>query len=175
MTFRLVIMSLFIVFSLYLEDLAVGEEHHSSAEPQVFTNKDLVDHSSQAGNGMTVTKPSAPYNERYEAKKAETSRVKEQKEQEYWCKKASGYKKKIEKARVEVEEIEKRLSELESSASISHGKAKKSITREINSTNKALLSNKKILREREEDLRELEDEAHRKSVPPGWLRCQFSG
>ena len=36
-----------------------------------------------------------------------------------------------------------------------------------------ITKSKKQLRYAEKDLAEFEGEAHRKEVPPGWLRCQF--
>lgn len=93
----------------------------------------------------------------------------EQKEKEFWCKKAIQHKKKMGKAQDEIKEAEKKLAELEES-NLPDAKKKKAVKK----TQKDLSDAKKQLKYAERDLSELEDAAHRKGIPPGWLRCQFS-
>lgn len=96
-------------------------------------------------------------------------KTKEQKDKEYWCKKATAYREKIEKAQAEIKEAEKRLSETEGT-DLLDAKKKKGIKK----SQKDLTRAKKQLKEAERELNKLEDEAHRKGIPPGWLRCQFT-
>jgi peptidoglycan hydrolase CwlO-like protein len=93
---------------------------------------------------------------------------KEKEEKEYWCKRATEYRKKIEKAQEDFEETEKKLAELEGNP-LPNAKSKKAL-KQLNSK---LRKSKKQLRNAERDLSYFEDEAHRKGIPPGWLRCQF--
>ncbi|MDP2753171.1 MAG: hypothetical protein Q8P40_02140, partial [Nitrospirota bacterium] len=97
-------------------------------------------------------------------KSEKAQKIKEEQEKEYWCKKTIQYKNKIEKIKEEIAEAEKELSG-ENSMYLSY-KEKKAIQKKIK-------SEKKKLKYAENDLAEFEDEAHRKGIPPGWLRCQF--
>jgi uncharacterized protein (DUF3084 family) len=93
---------------------------------------------------------------------------KEKEDKEYWCKKAAQHRKKIEKAQEEIKEAEKKLSETEN-IGLQDAKKKKNHKQAQKNLDRA----KKQLKDSEKELRELEDEAHRKGIPPGWLRCQF--
>lgn len=127
-----------------------------------FSNEDIEKYKSPSDNKTTKIKTEAVETK----KKAE--KIKEQKEKEYWCKRATEYKKKIEKAREDVEETEKKLAEIEGNP-LPDAKSKKAL-KQLNSK---LKKSKKQLRNAERDLSDFEDEAHRKGIPPGWLRCQF--
>jgi hypothetical protein len=102
-----------------------------------------------------------------------TKEKKERQQQEYWCKKATQYERKVEIAQDEVKETEKELSELKDASFQGNSRKKKSTEKNIRSTQKKLEGAKKRLKYAERDLSDLGDEAHRKDIPPGWLRCQF--
>jgi predicted nucleic acid-binding Zn-ribbon protein len=127
-----------------------------------FSNKDIEKYKSPSDYRAAKTKTDKP-----ETKK-KAGKTKEQNEKEYWCKRAAEYKKKIEKAKQEVEEIEKKLAELEGNP-LPDAKSKKAL-KQLNSK---LRNSKKQFRNAERDLGDFENEAHRKGIPPGWLRCQF--
>ncbi len=98
---------------------------------------------------------------------------KTQKEQEYWCRKAAQYNRKIEMERDEVKEKDKELLDLRDEWFQGSSKKRRSTEKDIKRVQKKLEGAKKKLEYAERDLSDLEDEAHRKDVPPGWLRCQF--
>jgi predicted nucleic acid-binding Zn-ribbon protein len=127
-----------------------------------FSNEDIEKYKSPSDYKTYRTKTEAVETK----KKAE--KTKEQKEKEYWCKRATEYRKKIEKAQGDVEETEKKLAELEGNT-LPGAKSKKAL-KQLDSK---LRKSKKHLRNAERDLSDFEDEAHRKGIPPGWLRCQF--
>lgn len=135
---------------------AFGED---KKEAPVYTNQDIEKYKRPSDS-----KPGVVRTDKAERKKEKSQKSKEEHEKEYWCKTASSYKKKIEKIKDDIAEAEKELSG-ESSMSLSY-KKKKTIQNKITKS-------KKQLRYAEKDLAGLEDEAHRKEVPPGWLRCQF--
>ncbi len=99
---------------------------------------------------------------------------KEKEDKEYWCKKAASHKKKIEKAQGEIAETEEKLTKLKDAASRETGKKRRSLENDIKKTEKRLKEIEGQRKESERGLGRLEEEAHRKGVPPGWLRCQFT-
>lgn len=129
-----------------------------------FSNKDIEQYKNPSDDKSSSTKPN-----KAETRKEEAAKLKEQKEKEYWCKEATKYRKKIEKAQADIKETEKRLSETEGT-DLLDAKKKKGIKK----SQKDLARAKKQLKEAGRELNKLEDEAHRKGIPPGWLRCQFT-
>ena len=142
---------------------AHGDDRSVEEQPRVFTNQDIRQYQLTSD---TKTKPEKGVfqEDPAERRRNEAQRINEEQEMEYWCKKASAYKKKIEKAEEDVKEIEQNISE-KSSKNMSTGKKSSSLQKSLE---KAM----KRLKEAEEDLADLEQEAHRKGVRPGWLRCQ---
>ena len=147
---------LFIIMISFIAIYAAGlgscyaEEDKAATklETQSFTNRDLEKYSSTSDNRL-VTSKTTPKDET-----PKTSGSREQKEKEYWCKRGGHYQKKIDMAKDDIKEIED-----------SGGRTK--------AARKKLEASKKRLKAAERDLAEIGDEAHRKRVPPGWLRCQF--
>ena len=138
-------------------------------EDLTFSNQDLEKYKLPSDNKTQATKP-----RRAEEKREKTRKTEEQKEKEYWCKRAEYYVKKIEKAQDEVDKQEERLDELKAAASRELGKQRKLLDKEIKKTRKKLESARKQVTARERDKARIEEEAHRKGIPPGWLRCQFT-
>ena len=138
--------------------VAAGSEQD---QPQLFTNQDLGKYKSSSVSGTTET---VSREDRGAYLKDKKERIMEEREMEYWCKKASAYKKKIEKADEDVKEIEKELSG-EKSMNLHAGKKNTRLQKRLEKA-------KEQVRDAEAALDELEHEAHRKGVPPGWLRCQ---
>jgi peptidoglycan hydrolase CwlO-like protein len=97
----------------------------------------------------------------------------EKQEREYWCKQGTKHKKNIEKAQQEISDTEKELESLKKEASMEIGNKRTALDKKIKKTEKKLREAKKELAKREKDLNILENEAHKKGIPPGWLRCQF--
>ncbi len=91
--------------------------------------------------------------------------TREKQAQDYWCKRATAAKRKIDYAGRDVREREE---------DISHEESKNVRTsRKMNTLKSRLKKAKDHLSSAERDLNDIEHEAHRKSIPPGWLRCQF--
>ena len=141
-----------------------GDESSAQEQPQVFTNQDIEKYSSPSDAKTTETKE-VFQEDRQESVKDKKRRIAEEHEMEYWCKKASVYKKKIKEADEDVKEAEKEIFEEGSKSSRS---SKNTALRQ-----KKLEKARKKVKDAEAVLGELEDEAHRKGVKPGWLRCQF--
>lgn len=153
------LLSCFVMISTFglLPEAVFGE---NSAAVQVdapyFSNKDVEQYKMPSDNKTTNAKMNKTGTNEEKAKEK-----KEQQDQEYWCKKATSYKRKVEKSQDEVSEIEKELSAEDLSR-------KKKVPLE-----KRLKKAQKQLTYTERDLADFEEEAHRKDIPPGWLRCQF--
>ncbi len=141
--------------------IAAGADTASQTEAPVFTNQDTEKYKTPADNNPSVIKTKM---DKATEKSEKAQKIKEEQEKEYWCKKTIQCKNKIEKIKEEIAEAEKELSG-ENSMHLSY-KEKKAIQKKIK-------SEKKKLKYAENDLAEFEDEAHRKGIPPGWLRCQF--
>lgn len=86
-------------------------------------------------------------------------------DQEYYCKKGNEQRRKIDDAKFDVVQAKKKLDDLKASSNIKMSR----VTR----AEENIAKKEKLLFRAERDLSELENEAHRKGVPPGWLRCQF--
>jgi len=156
---------LFSVFLINLMCIASvnGEDKSSQGQPQLFTNQDIEKYKGPSEADSTDTK-TVSREDREEVLKDKNQSIREDQEKEYWCKKASAYKRKIKKADDDVKEAEKTISEQNSKGL--HAGKKTAVLQ------KRLEKARQKVGYAEADLGELEDEAHRKGVPPGWLRCQ---
>jgi chromosome segregation ATPase len=140
-----------------------GAEGSVEEHPQIFTNQDIEKYKgpseAKTSDARAVSKEDAE-----KAQNDKNQSIWEDQEKEYWCKKASAYKKKIKKADDDVKETEGEI--VQGSSKGSHGGKKTS------QLQKKLEKSRKKVEYAEAGLGELEDEAHRKGVPPGWPRCQ---
>ncbi|MCE5311770.1 MAG: hypothetical protein LLF86_01310 [Nitrospiraceae bacterium] len=82
-----------------------------------------------------------------------------------WCDEGEKYRKQIAKAQEDIKQADRILEEQQSVFPITNKK--------IKSAQKKKLKAEKDLKEAQAKLDALEDKAHRNSVPPGWVRCQF--
>lgn len=140
-----------------------GDDKSAQGQPQLFTNQDIEKYKGPSEAKITGTK-TVLMEDREEVRNDKNKSIREDQEKEYWCKKASAHKKKIKKADDDVKETEKKISE-ESSKGLHAGKKTALLQKRLEKA-------RKKVEDAGADLGELEDEAHRKGVPPGWLRCQ---
>jgi hypothetical protein len=124
-----------------------------------FSNKDLERYKSPTDEAPV------PATRRTVAKRR-TAGKDEQREKDYWCNRARAYQKKIDRARDKVKEVEQLASDESGGLAFTESRLKKPTRRKYERA-------KKELKEAERELRYLEEDAHRKDIPPGWLRCQF--
>ena len=87
---------------------------------------------------------------------------------ENWCKKATGLQNRVDSARKDLETAKKKKQDAETVNS------RKKRAQYVAAAEKKVAHAQKALDNAEKKLSDLEQEAHRKGVPPGWLRCQFS-
>jgi hypothetical protein len=124
-----------------------------------FTNKDLEKYGNPPDKPAAVTAAKSP-------KAADKAReTAEEREKEYWCRKASSANKRLEKRQDTIDEIEREIAEMKEKGLVGR-KTEKSL-------HKRLAKAKREHGYAEKSLGEIADEAHRKGIPPGWLRCQF--
>ena len=129
-----------------------------------FTNKDIEKYAEPADDRQPAVAAEKPRTTAADA--GETSRdKKEVKEKEHWCRRASSARKALGKKQDRIDETEREIAERTEGGS-SGGKT-------VRSLQKRLEKAKREQRYAEKNLGEIEDEAHRKGIPPGWLRCQF--
>ncbi|MEW6068273.1 MAG: hypothetical protein AB1610_08285 [Nitrospirota bacterium] len=158
MPYKVLVVSIVVlVLGLFSVD-AMGEDSTSQDEVPYFTNKDIEKY--KKSDHETVIEQTGKKAE----KNKKTQGKKEQKEKDYWCKKSMEHKKKVDKKKNAIAVIEKELFG-EDNKELSHKKKR--------TLEKKLERAKRDLGYAERDLAELEDTAHRKGIPPGWLRCQF--
>jgi hypothetical protein len=74
-----------------------GADTSVKDQPQLFTNQDLGKYNNPSGSGSKDTK-TVFQEDREEYLKDKKKRIMEEHEQEFWCKKASAFRKKIGKA-----------------------------------------------------------------------------
>lgn len=120
-----------------------------------FTNEDLEKYKGQHEN--TMAEQSEP------PKQERAARNREDREKEYWCKKASPYARKIDGLKEDLRLAEQRVSDSQT----------KSARKKSTALHSKMENSRRKLKEAQRDLEELENEAYRKGVPQGWLRCQF--
>ncbi len=133
----------------------------SSQKPLSFSNKDLEPYE----NTDAKQEPEPPKRKGSGVKEIKAEGSREQKEKEHWFKRASQQKRKIQRFKDDMGEKEQELAE-ENRRGVVQSKKTKALNKEIAKI-------RKRLKNAEGDLSFLEDEAHRKGIPPGWLRCQF--
>jgi hypothetical protein len=151
----------FFFFAAAMFGISSGAD--SSEQPLSFSNKDLESYENPADR--TNREPQPPGPERSGVKKAKVEDSGEQREKEYWCRKASPLTRKIRQLGEEIREKEVELREENASVD-----ARKKKTQTLH---KELAGVRKRLKAAEGNFSDLADEAHRKGVPQGWLRCQF--
>jgi len=151
----------------------MGSDTASQREGQkvekVFTNEDLKAYKSPQDNKTAPPKVA----ERREEKKDGLKKIQEEIDSEKWCKRGTSLRKKIEKAQDQVDNDEGKIADLKKENSEADFKRQKSNEKRIKRLEKDLEKSHKKLKYAQKDLSDLEDEAHRKGVLPGWLRCQY--
>ncbi len=136
---------------------APGEDNQAREETPYFSNEDIERYKMPSDNKSQGSGAAMTYD-----KEQRMREKKEHQESESWCKKANSARRRIEKAQDEILEAKKELSEEDM------GRKKKAAA-----LRKKLGKAEKLKEYAERDLSDLEEEARRKDIPPGWLRCQF--
>ena len=152
---RLIVPAVLIASAAILSALAAAEE-----QVPYYSGRDTEKYRSSAD-----AQPSGTQKIRREERKKDNRMAKDRKEQDRWCGEATARKKKIEKAREAVREAERDIAR-EKEKSFHTDKEKNKLRDRLDRA-------KARLKSEEQELNDLENEAHRKGVPPGWLRCQF--
>ncbi len=167
--------SFFIVPALLFTAPAFGADEAQQSDAASFTNKDLEQYNKlKTPENETPGKPQSgsEYGSR-DIHKRKTDKRSDQKEQEYWCKKGKQAGRKIETCRDEVRALKELIDEFRQAESSSVGKKRTAAGKNIRKAEKNLAAAQRRLKEKELVLSDLAEEAHRKSIPAGWLRCQF--
>jgi hypothetical protein len=139
-----------------------GNDGSVQNQQRFFTNQDLEQYkfTSDYRSEMKNDFQAVP-----DEKAGRRERILKEREKEYWCKKGSEAKKKIEKAEHSVALIEKEIS-IGESKTLKDGRKDQRLKKDLKKAGRQLTDAKV-------ELDEIENEAHRKGVPPGWLRCQI--
>jgi len=134
-----------------------------AGEPGLYTDQDLEKYKA----------PGSTYVPEQEHQKTsdilhEINETKETLKKEWWCEKGSYYGERVDTAKKNYQEAEKKLDDAKSDAFW-----KKTGASRIKSHENKLARAKRQLEDAEKKLMDFEQKAHRKGIPPGWLRCQF--
>ncbi|TAN39946.1 MAG: hypothetical protein EPN25_09315 [Nitrospirae bacterium] len=109
-------------------------------------------------------------------------------EKDHWCQRGEQNRQRLKKAENELQAAEEQLRVLKAAHQLADGSSKTWENKYSHSTDFAKLdrmANDVLdamtrsgrasieLNKAKDELRTIEDEAHRGSIPPGWVRCQF--
>jgi hypothetical protein len=151
--------------SLILCDASTAEN-----KPRIFTNEDLskrgTPNVSEPAAGQTHTRSAANNKNTYT--KASSDKGKER-----WCKKGRLYQNRVDEAKAYLNEAVRKYAEAKEKAAARSPKKKRKLQKAEVSDSGVRKARLKLERA-EKRLLDIEQEAHRKNIPPGWLRCQFS-
>ncbi|MBN2654944.1 MAG: hypothetical protein JXR79_07520 [Nitrospirae bacterium] len=87
------------------------------------------------------------------------------KEKQRWCDEGEKYRMQIAKAQEDLKQADKHLAEEKALFPVTNKKIKAAQAKKLKA--------EKALKESQAKLDALENRAHRSSIPPGWVRCQF--
>jgi hypothetical protein len=130
---------------------------------RTFTNKDLI--KNKSGDSPDSSGNNIPKKKTGEGSVGN----KDRREKERWCKKGSLHQNRVDDAKSNLQYAESRKKEADSKRPVIRKNRRNSASSDAN-IRKARLK----LEKAERALNNLQQEAHRKNIPPGWLRCQFS-
>ncbi|MBA4349255.1 MAG: hypothetical protein C0415_04610 [Thermodesulfovibrio sp.] len=145
------------IFLFFIPSVFAEDSNELKNTPS-FTNKDIERYKE------SPDKLSSAKKDKFE-KETKGRKKLEEPDKNYWCKKGTFYSEKVERLKVKVKEAEERLARKEAESS-----SKRVLRKEKRHLNKE----KEDLRKAEQEFVKLENEAHRKGIPPGWLKCNFS-
>lgn len=140
----------------------------SAGDPQLYTNEDLERYERQYQSEKEFTAQSKKDGKLRKA----SGRVRHVDQQEYWCKRGTAAQEKLDQAKEKVVKAEEYCAEMRSKTFWRRG-AQRKVAASERKLEKALEKAKENLQAAERTYRKTDDEAHRKGIPPGWLRCQF--
>jgi hypothetical protein len=134
----------------------------------VFTNEDLKKQN-RPGDGDSGITPKA--SETSKEMKPASKKPSGDAGKERWCRKATGLRGRIDSAKAHLSAEEKKRADAEAGIPI---RSSKKFTPKKEPSAAGVRKARIKLESAEKDLSRLEQEAHRRNIPPGWLRCQFS-
>jgi hypothetical protein len=139
-------------------------------KPRVFTNDDLSRHNVRDSRDSTDRQSlkTSPANN-----KPVRHKTSNDKEKEKWCKKGRHYQNRVDEAKTYLNEAERKYAEAQEKAAARPPK-KKRILQKVEVSKSGIRKARLKVEKAEKRLLDIEQEAHRKNIPPGWLRCQFS-
>jgi hypothetical protein len=151
-------------YSTFLFIVIAISSQVSAGDTQVFTNHDLEPYERQYESEKKV-----PVQDKQTGKHSKAyGRVRHVDQQEYWCKRGTVTQEKVDRAKEKLIKAEEYSEEMKS-RTFWRGKSKRTGANAERKLEKA----KEDLLSAERAYRKTDDEAHRKGIPPGWLRCEF--
>ena len=159
--------SIYSIILVLSASLIVGYAHAEENGVRVFTNDDLKKQNSPENRASAGKQPhaaSSAVNKRKLQKNAEDGA------KEKWCRAGTRYRNRIDAAKASLENAAKKHAEAEAKAE----QRKKGRQKAAAVSDTGVIKAKNNLARAEKQLSDLEQDAHRRGIPPGWLRCQFS-
>jgi hypothetical protein len=145
------------VFLFFIPPVFAEDTNELKNAPS-FTNKDIERYKESPDRLSNAKKDKS-------GKETKSQRKSEESDRNYWCKKGTFYSEKIERLQIKIKEAEERLARKEAEGSSRHV---------LRREKRHLDKERENLRKAEREFVKLENEAHRKGIPPGWLKCNFS-
>lgn len=153
-----------LVLSLFLFSLGDCQLCFAAEQSTSYTDRDLNPYRNPADAGSAT----APAPSKRMAKKAADS---DGKEKESWCLAGTRHAKKIDLAKERVRSADTLVTKRQEEADRKPSDAK--ARKRLADAQKKQAKEQKKLAQEEAALSALENRAHRKGIPPGWLKCNF--
>jgi type IV secretory pathway VirB10-like protein len=160
-----IIYAIFLIFATSLFLCPASAEENKA---HVFTNEDLKRHrqtETRASVNNSPSKESATEKKRHSIKTSGDSG------KDKWCKNGTHYQNRVDAAKAAIKGAEAKRAEAETKADRNKTAKRKAAAAVSDASVRKAKNN---LERAEKQLSDLEQDAHRKGIPPGWLRCQFS-
>jgi len=153
-----------LMLTLFLFSLGDAQPCIAAEQSPSYTDRDLNQYRNPADDRSTTT----PAPSRRLAKKAADS---DSKEKESWCLAGTRHAKKIDVAKERLQSADALVAKRQEEADRKPSDAK--ARKRLADAHKKQVKEQKKLAQEEAALSTLENRAHRKGIPPGWLKCNF--
>lgn len=149
--------------ALCLFFFAVPLVNGAAEQPRSFTDSDLQKYRNPSDGSQSAT--SIP------KESASGKKTADRQEKEYWCREGMKHAKIVEKAQSRVNASEAAVAKKREAADRKPGDKK--AAKQLSDEQKRLAKDQKALAKEEAELTSFENQAHRKGIPPGWLKCNM--
>lgn len=154
----------YLTLCLFILPLMSPAVSYTAEHSAAYTDKDLNKYRNPADDKPSIT----PIPDKHTAKKIPGD---DKKNREYYCKEGIKRNKIVNKAKDRVQPAETVVAKRQDEAD--HKPSDRKAAKRLADARKKLAKEQKKLAQEEAALSAFENQAHRKGIPPGWLKCNF--